>query len=192
MVTTEERLCETDLIASYVDGELEDKTRARLEQHLESCGQCRIELRAHQLFMCELDSALTQPMDVAMPPDFSRVVAARASSDMSGVRSASEHRKALAFCVILAFVAFVLLGATTSEAAFNVARRLAATFWAVIGFFWTTFYDAVASLTVISRVLSRKFIVESGSAGLLVFLLGLAIFVLTRLIFNYHRTGATE
>ena len=192
MATTEERLCETDLIASYVDGELEDKIRAHLEQHLERCGQCRVELRAHQLFMCELDSALTQPMDLAVPADFSRVVAARASSDMSGVRSASEHRKALAFSVILAVVAFVLLGVTASEAAFNVARRLSATLWAVIGFFWTTFYDAVASLTVISRVLSRKFIVESGSAGLLVFLLGLAIFVLTRLIFNYHRTGATE
>ena len=192
MATTEKRLCETDLIASYVDGELEDKTRAHLEQHLESCGQCRDELRAHQLFMCELDSALTQPMDVAVPADFSRVVAARASSDMSGVRSASEHRKAFAFSVILAVVAFVLLGVTASEAAFNVARRLSATFWAVIGFFWTTFYDAVASLTVISRVLSRKLIVESGSAGLLVFFLGLAIFVLTRLIVNYHRTGATE
>lgn len=192
MPTTPDRACERNLIAAYVDGELENESQVLLEQHLDTCEECRAELRAHRLFLCELDSAMARNVDVSVPPDFSRLVAARATSDMSGVRSASEHRKALSFCVILALVAFALLGATARESTFKVGQRLGTTFVGVAGFFWTMFYDTVASITVISRVLSRKFIVEPGSAGLVLVLLGLAIFLLTRLISNYHRTGAIE
>ena len=116
MVTKSKDVCAVNLIPAYIDGELEDDARVLFEQHVEVCGDCRAELTAHRLFICELDAAMTQSLDVAMPDDFSRIVAARAESDMSGVRSFAEHRKALSICAILAFVAFALLGTAARTA----------------------------------------------------------------------------
>jgi anti-sigma factor RsiW len=192
MVTKSKEVCATNLIAAYIDGELEDNARVLFEQHVEDCGDCRAELKAHQRFICELDAAMTESMDVVMPDDFSRVVAARAESDMSGVRSFAERRKALNICVMLALVAFALLGTAARNSVVSVGRILAGRFFGAASFLWTAFYDAAASVTVISRVLSRKFVVESGRLGLLLVLLALAVVLLSRLISNYHRAGATE
>ena len=158
----------------------------------EGCGDCRAELTAHRLFICELDAAMTQSLDVAMPDDFSRIVAARAESDMSGVRSFAEHRKALSICAILAFVAFALLGTAARTSIVTVGRMLAGKVFGAASFLWTAFYDAAASVTVISRVVSRKLFFESGNFGVLLVLLALAVLLLSRLISNYHRTGAIE
>lgn len=188
--------CDEKLIAAYVDGELEFEHRSAVELHLEGCDDCQVELRAHQMFVCELDSVLTQEQ-VAVPVDFSRQVAARASSDMRGIRSASENKKALAFCVGLAVAALGLLSETSRVAAFKTTREVFRAVFATIGVLLTAFYDMVASVTVISRVLSRKLIVESNSLGLLLFLFALAILLLSRMIVSYHRaiyhrTSATE
>ncbi len=192
MSTSPKKVCERNLIAAYVDGELENELTILFEQHLESCGPCRAELRAHRLFVCQLDAALIESGDVPVPANFSRMVAARATSDMSGVRSASENRKALSICLILALAGFALLGATARDSVFIVGRRFVATLFSVVGLLGSAVYDTVASITVIFRVLSRKVIVESGSLGLLLLLLAFAVFLLSRLLSNYHRTGATE
>jgi predicted anti-sigma-YlaC factor YlaD len=171
---------------------LEDGPRVLFEEHLEGCSPCRAELQAHRLFMCELDAVMAQRMDLEVPANFSRVVAARAESDMSGVRSFAERRKALSFCLILALLAFALLSTSARDSVFHFAGRFTGRFFGVVSFLWTAFYDAAASVTVIFRVLSRKFVVESGSLGLLIVLLALALLLLSRLISNYHRTGAIE
>ena len=75
--------------------------------------------------MCELDAVMAQGMDLEVPANFSRVVAARAEIDMSGVRSFAERRKALSFCLILALLAFALLSASARDSAFHFAGR----FW---------------------------------------------------------------
>jgi predicted anti-sigma-YlaC factor YlaD len=191
MVTKSQDICAVNLIPAYIDGELEDDARVLFERHVEVCGDCRAELTAHRLFICELDTAMAQSMDVVMPADFSRVVAARAESDMSGVRSSAEHRRALSICVILALVALALLGTSARTSLVTVGRIFAGKFFGAAGFLWTAFYDAAASATVIFRVLSRKVFFESGSLGLLIVLLALAAVLLFRLISNYHRTGAT-
>lgn len=192
MLPASERYCDQSLIAAYIDGELESDARLSLEQHIAQCGVCTRELQAHRLFICELDSALTTPALVDVPKDFSRVVAARASSDMSGLRSAAENKKALTFCAILAVTALALTTNTSRSAAFTTVRQVAGTVVSTLGVLWTAFYDMVASVAVIFRVLSRKLIVESNSLGLLLFLLALAILLLSRMISRYHRTGATE
>jgi predicted anti-sigma-YlaC factor YlaD len=184
--------CEANLIAAFVDGELTRDEALLFEEHLKQCDDCRSELRAHQLFICELDAVLTDKEDVAVPTDFSRVVAARATSDMSGVRSRSEHRKALLFVVILGSIAFVLLGANASRAAIFIVERFIGKTWSIITFVWGASYDALASIVVISRVVSKKFVVESRSLSLMLVLLAAGIFTLSRLISRYHRTGATE
>jgi predicted anti-sigma-YlaC factor YlaD len=187
-----ENICDRDLIPSYIDGELDLLAQNRFERHLKECGNCRDELRAHRLFVCDLDSALTTDIQIDVPKNFSQVVAARAVSDMSGVRSAAEKRKTLAFCLLLAVTGFGLLGGATREIAFSVVRRVAWAMVGVAGFFWNAVYDSIVSIAVISRVLSRKFIVETGSLGVVVVLLALAVILLSRLISGYHRTGATD
>jgi hypothetical protein len=58
----------------------------------------------------------------------------------------------------------------------------------VVGFV----YDGVSGLVVISRVVGRKIVNESVSFGVVLVVLAVAVFVLSRLISDYHRTGATE
>ena len=192
VTTRQEKICERNLIAAYVDGELEADVTVLFEDHVESCAPCRAELRAHRLFVCELDAALTDTGEIPVPAEFSRMVAARASSDMSGVRTGSENRKALSICLILALGGFALVGATARDAIFAVGTKFLSTSLGVVGFVSTAVYDTVAGLAVIFRVLSRKIIFESGSLGPVLVLLAVAIFILSRLIQNYHRTSATE
>ena len=183
--------CDENLIAAYIDGELETEQRLGVDQHLDDCDRCREELRVHRMFVCELDAVLTQS-EVEMPTDFSRRVAARATSDLRGIRSASENKKALAFCVVLALAALALLSDTSRMAAIRTTRGLLRTIVGTVSVLLSAFYDMVASVTVISRVLSRKVIVESNSRGLLLVLFALAILLLSRMIVRYHRAGATE
>jgi hypothetical protein len=120
------------------------------------------------------------------------MIATRASSDMRGVRNPAEHRKALAICVVLAVTGFALLGATAREAVLALTGSFVNTVIGIAGFVSSVVYDAVAGLVVISRVLGQRFVVGSGSLILLI-VLGVAVFVLSRLISDYHhRTGATE
>lgn len=190
--TGHDKICERDLIAAYVDGELEASATLLFEDHLQGCAPCRAELRAHRLFVCELDGALTESAEIPVPANFSRMIAARASSDMSGVRTRSENRKALGICVFLALGGFALVGVRTGGAIFVLVEKFVTTSLGVVGFLATALYDTVAGLAVIFRGLSRKMIVETGSLGPVLVLLAFAVLILSRLIAKYHRTGATE
>lgn len=192
MSKSEEKICERNLIAAYVDGELDRDLTLLFEDHLDACEECCAELRAHRLFVCELEAAMLESADIPVPIDFSRMVAARAASDMRGVRTRSENRKALTICIVLGLFGFVLLGAAARNTVFSVAEKFIGTMLSVTGFVASGIYDTVAGFAVVVRVLSKKVIVDSGSAGPLVVLLALAILILTRLISKYHRTSATE
>ncbi len=192
MNTAIENVCERNLVAAYVDGELDAGAAALFEDHLESCAECRDELRAHRLFVCELDAVLTNSDEIPVPEDFSRMVAARATSDMRGVRTRSEHRKALTICMVLALAGFALLGATARDAVFLIVGRFVATVIGLTGFVANSLYDIAAGLVVIFRVASRKFIIETGSLWPMLVLLAFGVLILSRLISNYHRSGATE
>jgi anti-sigma factor RsiW len=189
--TAQGKICEQNLIGAYVDGELDADLTLRLEEHLKDCSDCQFELRAHRLFVCELDASLTNKnRDLPVPADFSRRVAACARSDMSGVRTRAENRKALAICMILALSGLALLGATTRYAVFVVVGRFVTKVFSLVEFVTTTVYDAVVGLIVVLKVLSGK--IQSGSSGPLLVLLAVAVMVLSRLLSHYHRTGATE
>jgi anti-sigma factor RsiW len=189
---TIEKICEQNLIGAYVDGELNADLALLLEDHLEGCADCRFELRAHRLFVCELDAALTGDDEVPVPRDFSKIIATRATTDMRGVRTRSEHRKALTICIILALGGGALLGATALNTAFKIAEKFVATVFGLASFVATAVYDSAAGLVVIFRVVSRKMIIETGSLWPMLVLLAFGVLILSRLISNYHRSGATE
>jgi hypothetical protein len=185
--------CETEKIAALIEGDLEPSERVALEEHLRHCSRCSSELQAQRLFMCELDSALASPFELAVPPNFARVVAVHAESDMRGVRDRKEHTKALRFCIILGLAAFALLGVASSKAVILRVGSVAGKVFGILGIFARTTFDAAAGFTVISRVVSRGLISDSRLAGLAVLLLViLAIAALSLLISRYHRTRFIE
>lgn len=192
MTTDQETICERNLFAAYVDGELDADLTVLFEEHLPSCTSCRAELRAHRLFVCELDAAFNQSAEIPVPDNFSRMVAARAASDMRGVRTHSEHRKALSICLILALAGFALVGATARDTIFMIAGKFVAKMFGLIEFVGSVAYEFGAGLAVIFRVLGRKFIIETGSLVPMLVLLAFAVLILSRLISDYHRSGATE
>ena len=192
MDVIQEQLCEPRMIIAYVDGELSLAEQGVFEQHLHTCTECRTELRLHQQFNCELDSALTDQLQVAIPTDFSRMVAARAVSDMGGVRSSAEKKKAIVFCFLLAAGGFALMGGPARQFTMSLIRRLIGMTFGLVDFIGRAVYDLVLSVGVVSRVVSRKFIVETGNGRTVVVLLALAALLLSRLIANYHRTSTTD
>jgi len=187
-----DKLCEKNLVAAYVDGELDVAAQARFEEHLKDCQDCRLELRAHRQFICELDALLTNDVQVSVPINFSRVVAARAVSDMSGVRTRAENRKAVVFCLLLGITGFALIGSTTQVAMVSFVRVSARKVFSLIDLVSHAIYDLAVSIAVISRVLSRKLIADNGDLRIALVVLVFAVFLLTRLISGYHRTDAIE
>ena len=187
-----ENLCEKNLVAAYVDGELDAAAQARFEAHLKDCQDCRLELRVHRQFICELDALMTNDVQVSVPINFSRVVAARAVSDMSGVRTGAENRKAVVFCLLLGITGFALIGSTTRVATVSFVRVSARRVFSLIDLVSHAIYDLAVSIAVISRVLSRKIIADNGDLRITLVVLVFAVFLLTRLISGYHRTDAIE
>jgi predicted anti-sigma-YlaC factor YlaD len=190
--TTIEKICDRGLVGTYVDGELDADLTRLFEDHLESCADCRFELRAHRLFVCELDAAMNDSGEVPMPRDFSKIIATRATTDMRGVRTRSEHRKALTICIILALGCVALLGATALTTVFRIAEKFVTTIFGLASFAASAVYDTAAGLVVIFRVVSQKTIIETGSLWPMLVLLAFGVLILSRLISNYHRSGATE
>ncbi|MDQ3667732.1 MAG: zf-HC2 domain-containing protein [Acidobacteriota bacterium] len=174
-------------IAAYLDGDVDASAGALFERHLLECRVCNAELNEQLLFMNELDATLTLAPDLRVPSNFAQIVAARAESDMSGVREGSEHRRAFRFCLILALASFALLGAAASKGVFFSGRTIANQIVGIFVLVWTTLYDAAVGLTVISRVISRGLIPESPFAGLAALLLALGVVVLSLLVSSYHR-----
>jgi len=192
MTRIQQKICQKNLIAAYVDGELSDVATAIFEQHVEDCAECRTELRAHRVFVCELDAVLAGEVDIPVPANFSKVIATRARSDMRGVRSPAEHKKAIAICIALALIGFGLLSATARDNVFVVIGRFVSGVFSIVAFVAGVVYDTVAGFVVISRVLGQKVVNETGSFVVVLVVLGAGVLLLSRLIYNYHRTGATE
>jgi anti-sigma factor RsiW len=192
-VSNSNHTCKTENIAAYIDGDLEPALRSGLEEHIKQCAHCAAELREQQRFMCELDSALASPFDLAVPANFARVVAVHAESDMRGARDAGERKRALRFCIILALAAFALLGFASSKAVLLNLRSVAGKVVGALTLFAQTVFDAAAGLIVLSRVLSRGLIADSRLAGVVgLLLVVLAVGVLSLLISRYHRTRLIE
>jgi predicted anti-sigma-YlaC factor YlaD len=191
--STDNLVCHSEQIAAYLDGELDGDSSFRLEEHIKECSRCTAELTEQRRLLCAFDSALGQSGELPLPRNFARIVAAHAESDMRGVREHAEHKRALRYCALLAVASFALLGAASSNLVFGVGRALVHRVSGVFDLVWTTAYDAVAGMAVISRVVSKGFIPQSHLVGFVAFLLlALAVVLLSRLIANYHRTRLSE
>jgi predicted anti-sigma-YlaC factor YlaD len=192
-VATNNYICETENIVAYIEGDLDPASRLALEEHLKNCETCVSELQSQRVFMCELDSALASPFDLAVPANFAKVVAAHAKSDMRGMRNRAEHARALRFCIVLGLAAFALLGVASSKAVLLSLKAIVGKVFGVLGFFGEAIFNAAAGFTVVSRVVSRGLVTDSRFAGLAgLVLVVFFIAILSRLIARYHRTRLIE
>jgi hypothetical protein len=192
-MTSDNKICQSDQIAAFVDDELGPAARLAFEQHVLVCNSCAAELRAHRSFMWELDTALADRFDLEVPPDFAKVVAVHAENDMRGVRDRAEHRRASRYCIILGLVAFALLGVASSRAFLASVQSFLKATLGIISLFGKTIYDAMAGFSVLARVFRRGLIGNAGLADIVALLLFLlAIALLTFLISRYHRTRVLD
>ena len=190
---THDHECRTEDVVSYLDGELDGAASDSFEAHLKTCVLCATELRMQRQLLCTLDFAFNEP-SFELPRNFSRVVAAHAESDLSGMRKKSERRRALQLCALLALLAFALLGAASRALVFQPARsflRIAVSLLDLVG---RALYDAGTSATVILRVVGRALILAPHGLGLILIILPflIALALLPRLIVNYHRAQVVE
>lgn len=185
--------CRTDDVAAYLDGELDGAASEGFEAHLKTCARCATELRMQRQLLCTLDFAFSEP-SFELPRNFSRVVAAHAESDLSGMCKKSEVRRALQLCALLALLAFALLGAASRALVFQPARsslRIAGSLLDLVG---RALYDAGTGAAVIVRVVGRALILAPHGLGLILIVLPfvIALALLPRLIVNYHRAQVIE
>jgi predicted anti-sigma-YlaC factor YlaD len=185
--------CQLEDIAAYLDGELSDTAQETFEEHLKSCAACVVELRVQRQLLCTLDLAFNESRPFELPRDFTRVVAAQAENDLSGMRKWSERRRALQLCAMLALVSFALLGAASQTLVFDPARSFLRVTGSLISLLWQAIYDAGTGVAVIVRVVGRAIVLGPHGLWLLV---GLAFIIslllLPLLIAKYRRAQIVE
>lgn len=184
--------CPHEEIAAYLDGELSGAGLISFEDHLDGCGECAAELRDQRQLLCTLDVAFSQSRSFELPQDFSRVIAAHAESDLSGMRHKSERRLALKVCAVLAAFSFALMGTAWRATLLEPARSFAHAARGLFEVAWRTLYDAGTGLAVIIRVLSRAGVSGHLGLGILMIAFLVSILLLPLLIARYHRAQIIE
>jgi len=185
--------CQLEDVGAYLDGELAGVSLETFEAHLKTCVDCAAELRAQRQLLCTLDVAFNESCPFELPRDFTRVVAAHAENDLSGVSKKGERRRALQLCAILALLSFALLGAAARTLVFDPVRSFLRVVGGLLNLLWQTVYDAVTGIAVIVRVVGRAIVLGPHGLGLfltLVFIVSISL--LSLLIARYHRAQIIE
>ena len=185
--------CRSEDVAAYLDGELGSSASESFEAHLKTCARCATELRTQRQLLCTLDLAFSE-RSFELPRNFSRVVAAHAESDLSGMRKKSERRRAVQLCALLALLSFALLGAASRALVFQPARSFLRLAGSLLDLILRALYDAGTGVAVIVRIVGRALILAPHGLGLVLIVLPflIALALLPRLIVNYHRARVIE
>lgn len=188
-----ENKCQLEDVAAYLDGELNDAGAVRFEDHLKSCVDCATELRAQRQLLCTLDVAFNGARSFQLPQDFTRIVTARAESDLSGMRNKHERHRALKLCAGLALVSFALLGAATRTIVFEPVRKFFRASGSLLQLAWQAASEAAVSAAVLVRVIGRVVLpAQNGLAWLILVAFLVSISALPFLLIKYHRAQTIE
>jgi phosphatidylglycerophosphate synthase len=143
--------------------------------------------------LCTLDTAFNASRPFELPHDFTRVVAAHAENDMSGMRKRGERRRAVQLCAILALLSFALLGAAARTLVFDPVRSFVRIAGSLLNLLWQAVYAAGAGIAVIVRVVGRAVVFGPRGLGLVLTLAFIiSISLLPLLIARYHRAQIIE
>jgi len=191
--TNEKQGCQLEDVAAYLDGELGGVALETFEAHLSLCPDCATELRAQRQLLCTLDFAFNESRSFELPHNFTRVVAAHAENDLSGMRKKGERRRAVQLCAVLGLVSFALLGAASRTLVFDPVRSFLRVTGSLLNLLWQTVYDAGTGIAVIVRVVGRAIVFGPHGLGLfltLAFIISISLLPL--LIARYHRAQIIE
>lgn len=189
-------LCaERNDLAAYLDDELDANERENLENHLCACAECVRDLAAQRQLLGVLSGALSMrpaaPYD-DLPADFTRVVIARAQTDMSGMHAKNERRRSLVICAALIAASAVLclfhLAFNRAPALLTLMIEQSGAALRALDLIYRPFADAGASIAIVLRAVGRQLL--SGDYppnALLLLLLMVAALALPFLISQYHR-----
>jgi anti-sigma factor RsiW len=190
------RACDCADVAAYLDGELRAAESESFEAHVKSCPPCAAALTEQRRLLGLLDAALSgSHKQVELPRDFTRVVAARAQSDMASVRRRPERLRAALLAAGLAFVSLALLGREPLVAALSAARPAARAANSVAGLTLRSAGEATAAAAVFTRGLGGYFVHSAPSGAILLLGAALAVaalLILVGLISRYHRSGLPD
>lgn len=188
-----ESKCLLEDVAAYLDGELNEAGVNRFEDHLRSCVDCATELRAQRQLLCTLDVAFNGTRSFQLPHNFTRIVTARAESDLRGMRNKHERRRALKLCAVLALVSFALLGAAARTIVFDPLSTMFRISRTVLQLAWHAASETVMTAAFLARVIMRAVLVGQNGLGLLMLVAFLiAVSVLPFLLVKYHRAQTIE
>ena len=191
--TIDPESCQLEDVAAYLDGELVGVALETFEAHLKICPACVAELRAQRHLLCTLDFAFNESRPFELPHNFTRVVAAHAENDLSGMHKGTERRRAVQLCAILALLSFALLGAAARTLVFEPIRSSFRIMGSLLGLLWQTVYDAGTGIAVIVRVVGRAAVLGPSGWWLSVIVAFIvSLFLLPFLIAKYHRAQTPE
>jgi hypothetical protein len=121
------------------------------------------------------------------------LVTVRAQADLRGARRRSEHKRAAKLCAVLGLFAFALLGGAWRETIWEPLGRVAGAVAAAADVVGSKIYEAGAGVAVLSRNVGGHLFFHNGRQTALIALLLLsALFILARLVGDYHRTHSDE
>lgn len=181
--------CPCAEIAEYLDGELSASDEMRLELHLAGCGCCRDELNRQKKVSVTLELLLDERHEeIELPENFTRVVTARAESDLDGLRSPKERSRGLFIFGILFVLLLFGLG-TEGETVVLAVEQFAEQMLAVGGFVFRLVYTLTFGLSAILSAVCHKMVVGSGPVLLLAGIGFVVSFVLlSRMILRFGRS----
>ncbi len=180
--------CPREEIFAYIDRELSPIEEFDLESHLTSCKTCTSEVNAQKKVSNSLEIILEEEMkNIKLPENFSKVVAAKAESNVSGMRQRKEIVRSIAICWVLLFFLVVGFGSRVSPI-IPEFQEFTHQIGSVAGFAFHLGYEALVALAVILRSLTHKLVFGSVvSLVLVVTLFAGAFLSLSRLVSRYSR-----
>jgi anti-sigma factor RsiW len=185
----------TSLTAAYLDGELDPPACEEFDAHARGCPDCSAALLEQRRLLCLLDTAFDDTFEksLELPDGFTRQLKARAQNDLSGVRHASERRRALKICVALGAAAFALLGFAALDVVIRPALSALGAASGVLGVAGRASAEAGTGAAVVLRAVASRIVAGAESAALFwVLLLAAGVLLLLRLVSRYHRASARD
>ncbi len=180
--------CRRAEIGAYLDGELMAHEELLLEAHVAACKDCMTELNLQKQILRALDFSFDRQTEIELPRDFAKIVAARAESGVSGLRSKEERFRALFLCAALFLIVLIGLGAETKNVLSNFGKfgeQLAA----ITVFTTHLIFNLAIGTAVVLRSFGEQFIFRSEiSLAAVAGLFMLSAVMLSRLIFQFNRS----
>lgn len=176
-------------VAAYLDGELSIGEEAEFETHLRGCPSCANQTREQRGVLCALSVMVEREKAMPLPRDFSRIVTARARTDLRGARSRQEQRRALKVCSAFApvTIAFALVWLSNqNHAVIKIVGSLSGVLARVVR-------DVCAGLMLLWRSLDGYVAMRGAHESAMVWMLFVvAILLLCLLVRAYHKGFAHD